>query len=293
LVHEYQETAIAIRMLSGVMNQAPERLPDQRGSRPQIRGRIELVNVGFSYGPNLPPVIRDMSFAIPEGAFVGMVGTSGAGKTTLTRLIQGLYAPQSGIVRVDGVDVREIDLVHLRQHIGVVLQDNFIFRGTVRQNIAMARPDATFEQIVEAARLGGALEFIERMPQGFDTQLEENASNLSGGQKQRLAIARALVRGPRMLLFDEATSALDPESEAIVHANLRAIAKGRTLIMVSHRLASLVEADFIIVLNNGAIAGLAPHARLLNECEPYQRLWNKQTQFIRSTDVAKNPTAHS
>ena len=289
LVQDYQETALAIRMLSGVMNQSPERMPDQRGSRPPIRGRIELADVSFSYGPALPPVIRDISFKIPEGAFVGMVGTSGAGKTTLTRLVQGLYAPQRGIVRVDGVDVREIDLVHLRHHLGVVLQDNFIFRGTIRQNIAMGRPDATIEQIVEAARLGGAIEFIERLPQGFDTLLEENAANLSGGQKQRLAIARALVRGPRILLFDEATSALDPESEMIVHANLRAIARGRTLVMISHRLSSLVEADFIIVLENGALAGMGPHAQLLKDCAPYRRLWEKQTHFMRMNDAAKNP----
>ncbi len=281
LVHEFQETAIAIQMLSGVMNQTPERKADHRGLRPQIRGEIELVDVSFSYGPGLPAVVRNISFKIPEGVFFGIVGTSGAGKTTLTRLIQGLHTPQSGVVRVDGVDVREIDLVHLRQHIGVVLQDNFIFRGTIRENIGMGRTDATIEQIVEAARLGGALEFIERMTKGFDTLLEENASNLSGGQKQRLAIARALVRQPRILIFDEATSALDPESESIVHSNLRAIARARTLIMVSHRLTSFVEADSIIVLDNGAVAAIGPHAQLLKECLPYHRLWTKQTQSMR------------
>lgn len=281
LVHEYQETALAIRMLSGVMNQLPERMPEQRGLRPPIRGQIVLADVGFSYGPGLPTVLRDVSFKIPEGSFFGLVGASGSGKTTITRLIQGLHAPQSGLVRVDGVDVREIDLVHLRQHLGVVLQDSFIFRGTIRENIGIGRPDATFEQIVEAARLGGALEFIERLAKGFDTPLEENAANLSGGQKQRLAIARALIRGPRILLFDEATSALDPESEAIVYGNLRAIARGRTLIMVSHRLASLVEADNIAVLENGALVGLGSHAQLLKDCSLYAQLWTKQTQHMR------------
>jgi subfamily B ATP-binding cassette protein HlyB/CyaB len=287
LVHEYQETALAIRMLAGVMNEAPERSPEHRGSRPRIRGEVELVDVSFSYGRGLPDVVRDICIKIPEGAFYGMVGTSGAGKTTLTRLIQGLYTAQRGVVRIDGVDVREIDLVHLRHHIGVVMQDSFIFRGTIRQNIGMGRPDATFDQIVEAARLGGALEFIERMPKGFDTLLEENACNLSGGQKQRLAIARALVREPRILLLDEATSALDPESEAIVHQSLRAIARGRTLIMISHRLSSLVAADCIIVLDNGAVAGLGPHARLLQACVPYQRLWTRQTEFMRVGDASE------
>ena len=280
LVHEYQETALSVRMLAGVMNQPPERVSEHRGLRPKINGEIELRGVTFSYGAGLAPAIRDVSFKIPVGSFYGMVGTSGSGKTTLTRLIQGLYNAQSGIVRVDGVDIREIDLAYLRHHIGVVLQDNFIFRGTVRYNIAMGKPDATIEEIVEAARLGGALEFIERMPKGFDTLLEENASNLSGGQKQRLAIARALVRQPRILLLDEATSALDPESEAIVYERLREIARDRSLIMVSHRLASLVDADAIIVVDNGAIAAIGPHRQLLRECEPYRRLWAKQTQFM-------------
>ena len=281
LVHEYQETALSVRMLAGVMNQTPERISEHRGLRPVIHGEIELIDVTFSYGAGLTPAIRDVNLKIPKGSFYGMVGTSGSGKTTLTRLIQGLYTAQSGIVRVDGVDIREIDLAYLRHHIGVVLQDNFIFRGSIRYNIGMGKPDATIEEIVESARLGGALEFIERMPKGFDTQLEENASNLSGGQKQRLAIARALVRQPRILLLDEATSALDPESEAIVHERLREIARGRTLIMVSHRLASLVEADAIIVVDNGAVVAIGPHYRLVKECEPYQRLWAKQTQFMR------------
>ncbi len=283
LVHEYQEVALAVEMLASVMNQSPERLSDQRGLRPAIRGEIELADVSFGYSPALPPVLRALSFKLRAGGFYGMVGVSGSGKTTIARLIQGLYTPQSGVVRVDGVDVREIDLVHLRQHLGVVLQDNFIFRGTVRQNIGLGRPDATIEQIVEAAKLGGALDFIERLPKGLDTLLEENASNLSAGQKQRLAIARALVRQPRVLLMDEATSALDPESEAIVQRNLEDIARGRTLIMISHRLSSLVGADAIIVLENGAIAGMAPHAQLLEDCPPYRKLWEKQSRITAGT----------
>lgn len=281
LVHQYQETAISVKMLSEVMNQPPERASTQRGLLPRLRGAVELSSVSFSYGPGLAPAIRDVSFTIPAGSVFGLVGTSGSGKTTVTRLLQGLYVPQNGVIRMDGVDLREIDLVHLRQHIGVVLQDSFMFRGTIRENIGMGKPDATIEEIVEAARLGGALEFIERMPKGFDTSLEENAANLSGGQRQRLAIARALVRQPRILIFDEATSALDPESEAIVQENLRSIAKGRTLVMVSHRLASLVEADSIAVMENGAVVGIGPHSKILAECEPYRQLWDRQTQFMR------------
>ncbi|NNC00869.1 ATP-binding cassette domain-containing protein, partial [Corallococcus exiguus] len=173
------------------------------------------------------------------------------GKTTVTRLIQRLYAVQNGLVRIDGFDVREIDLVHLRKSVGVVLQDNFLFRGTVRENIAAAKPSATFEEIALAAKAAGADEFIERLPRGFDTMLDENAQNLSGGQKQRLAIARALVTDPRILILDEATSALDPDSEAIIRQNLRKIAEGRTVLIVSHRLSTLVDANAILVIDRG------------------------------------------
>lgn len=281
LVHQYQETALSVRMLSEVMNQTPERAALQRGLVPDIKGGLEFERVGFSYGPDQPAVVRDVSFGIPAGRFVGLVGTSGSGKTTITRLLQGLYTPQAGVVRIDGIDLREIDLVHLRQHIGVVLQDSFMFRGTVRDNIGMGKPDATIEEIVAAAKMGGALEFVEKLPKGFDTMLEENAANLSGGQRQRLAIARALIKQPRILIFDEATSALDPESEAIVQANLRAMASGRTLVMVSHRLASLVEADTIVVMQDGEVAGIGPHRQLLSQCAPYRKLWETQTQHVR------------
>ena len=172
LVQEYQEAAISVRMLGTVMNQPPERLSDQRGLRPDMQGAIEFSEVTVSYGPDMAPAVRDVSFRIASGALFGIVGTSGAGKTTVTRLIQGLITPQRGIVRMDGVDIKEIDLVHLRQNLGVVLQENFIFHGTIRSNIGMGKPDASIEEIVEAARLGGALEFIEKLPQGFDTVLE-------------------------------------------------------------------------------------------------------------------------
>ena len=158
--------------------------------------------------------------------------------------------------------MRELDIAHLRQNIGVVLQDNFLFRGTVRENIAMAKPNSSFQEVVYVARMAGASEFIERMPQSYDTMLEENGANLSGGQKQRLAIARALLKDPRILIFDEATSALDPESEAIIQNNLKVIAKGRTVILVSHRLSTLTECDAIVVLERGKVSAMAPHKEL-------------------------------
>jgi ATP-binding cassette subfamily B protein len=243
MVHEYQEVALSVRMLGEIMNQRPEQFGRGRGIRPQLRGRIDFDKVTFRYAPDGAPALDDVTFSIPEGSVFGVVGKSGSGKTTITRLIQGLYQSQQGLVRVDGYDSREIDLVHLRTSIGVVLQDNFLFKGTVRENIAAARPDASIEEIIEVARIAGAEEFIERLPRGFETMLEENASNLSGGQKQRLAIARALITDPKLLIFDEATSALDPDSEAIIRQNLSQIAAGRTVIIVSHRLSTLVDAD--------------------------------------------------
>ena len=223
-------------------------------------------------------MLDDVSFAIPAGTVCGVVGKSGSGKTTFTRLIQGLYPVQEGIVRIDGFDSREIDLVHLRKSIGVVLQDSFLFRGSVRDNIAAAKPDATLDEIAAAARMAGAEEFIERLPRGYETQLEENAENLSGGQRQRLAIARALVTNPRLLILDEATSALDPESESIVRENLHKIARGRTVVIVSHRLSTLVDSDAILVLDRGKIVDFGRHEELVTRCVNYRHLWNQQTR---------------
>jgi ATP-binding cassette subfamily B protein len=211
---------------------------------------------------------------------IGIVGRSGSGKTTITKVIHGLYRIQEGIVRFDGYDAREIDLSHLRRQVGVVLQENFLFHGTVRENIAATMPEASFEDIVEAARAAGADEFIERMPQGYDTMLEENASNLSGGQKQRLSIARALLAKPRILVLDEAASALDPESEAIFINNLSRIAVGRTVIMVSHRLSTLVNADSILVMQRGQLMDAGRHEELLTRCSTYSQLWNQQTSHL-------------
>jgi ATP-binding cassette subfamily B protein len=217
-----------------------------------------------------------MTFTLPAGKLVGVVGRSGSGKTTLTRLIQGLYPVQEGVIRFDGVDIREIDLAHLRGHIGVVLQDNFLFRGTVRENLCVTKPTASFEEIVACAHSAGADEFIERLPQGYDTLLEENGANLSGGQKQRLAIARALITQPRILILDEAASALDPESEAIFMDNLSHLTTGRTVIIVSHRLSTLMDADAIMVLNRGLIADAGTHQELLGRCPIYAHLWQQQ-----------------
>ena len=280
LVNEYQETALSVKMLGEVMNRAPEGRAGANGLRPVLDGEIKFDAVTFRYPGAQAMALNKASFTIEQGTVVGIVGRSGSGKTTLTKLIQGLYPVQEGIVRFDGIDAREIELSHLRRQIGVVLQENFLFRGTVRENLSVTKPDATFEELVEAAVAAGADEFIERLPMGYDTVLEENASNLSGGQKQRLSIARTLVARPRILILDEAASALDPESEAIFISNLSRIAVGRTVVMISHRLSTLVNADKIMVMQQGSLMDAGRHEELLTRSETYQHLWNQQTSHL-------------
>jgi ATP-binding cassette subfamily B protein len=280
LVNEYQETALSVRMLAEVMNRAPEGRVGAGGLRPQLDGEITFEDVTFRYPGATAAALDRARFTIAAGSVVGIVGRSGSGKTTLTKLIQGLYPVQEGIIRFDGTDAREIDLSHLRRQTGVVLQENFLFRGTVRENISLTKPDASFEEIVAAAEAAGADEFIERLPQGYDTLLEENAANLSGGQKQRLSIARCLLSQPRILILDEAASALDPESEAIFIRNLSRIAVGRTVVMISHRLSTLVNADTILVMQQGRLIDSGRHEELLLRCATYQQLWNQQTSHL-------------
>jgi ATP-binding cassette, subfamily B, bacterial HlyB/CyaB len=280
LINEFQEVALSVRMLGNVMNAQSE--PGlTRGLRPPIRGKVSFDDVSFNYGASTVQALDRVGFAIEPGQVVGIVGRSGSGKSTLVRLVQGLYAAQRGLIRIDDHDIREMDKVHLRRHMGVVLQDSFLFRGSIRDNIASGKSGATFEEIVWAARQAGAEEFIERMPQGYDTSLEEGGVNLSGGQKQRLSIARALVRRPSILLLDEATSALDPESEVIIQDNMAKIVEGKTTIIVSHRLASLRDCDMIIVLDRGQIVGIGPHDSLVESCVIYKRLWDKQSRSFR------------
>jgi ATP-binding cassette subfamily B protein len=280
LINEYQQTAVSVRILGEVMNRPSEGRGGAGGLRPTLTGNISFEDVTFRYPGSHVPALDRTRFNIQAGTVVGIVGRSGSGKSTLTKIIQGLYPIQEGIVRFDGVDTREIELSHLRRQIGIVLQENFLFRGSVRDNIAIAKPSATFEEIVAAAQLAGADEFVERLPQGYDTILEENASNLSGGQKQRLSIARSLLLKPRVLILDEAASALDPESEAIFIKNLSKMAAGRTVIMISHRLSTLVNADAILVMQQGKLADAGRHDELLERCVTYQTLWHQQTSHL-------------
>ncbi|WP_176015286.1 peptidase domain-containing ABC transporter [Victivallis sp. Marseille-Q1083] len=274
LIHEYQQVALSVRMLGVVMNSRPE--PAGGGVRNALKGKVEFDNVTFQYTPDGPQVIRNFSLEINPGTVIGIVGRSGSGKTTLTKLLQGLYPVQQGLVKLDGIDLREIDKAHLRSSIGVVLQENYFFSGTVRENICLTKKSASLEEIIYAAKLAGADEFIQRLQKGYDTYLEENASNLSGGQKQRLAIARALLTNPPILIFDEATSALDPESEEVIQNNLNAISRGRTVLIISHRLSIVSGADRILVLENGERAAFAPHRELMKMPGTYHDFWMQQ-----------------
>ena len=274
LIHEYQQTLLSVRMLGVVMNCPEESVGGTLSHK--LRGELSIENVTFQYTPDTPQVIKGVNLHLTPGMTVGLVGRSGSGKTTLTKLIQGLYPLQGGIIKYDGIDIREIDRASLRSNIGIVLQDNYFFHGTVRENLALTKPQATMEEIIYSARMAGADEFIQKMPKGYETVLEENASNLSGGQRQRLAIARALLPNPRFLIFDEATSALDPESETLIRKNLKLIARDRTMFIISHRLSILCRADKIVVMDQGAFAEEGTHHELLKKGGIYADFWQQQ-----------------
>jgi ATP-binding cassette subfamily B protein len=297
LLQELAEVRGAVGEVASVMNSAPEQGHHGTGLRLPIEGEISFQDVKFRYGPVARPALDGVSFNIPRGTIFGIMGRSGSGKTTVTRLLQGLNPGYEGIIKIDGMDLREIDLTHLRTNIGVVPQENFLFSGTIRENIAMARPDAGFADIVRVAQMAGAEEFIERLPRGYETTLEEGAVNLSGGQRQRLAIARALLIDPPVLILDEATSALDAESEAIINANLQRMARDRTIICISHRLSMLVPAHAILVLEQGKVYDIGTHDELLHRCDIYKHLWHVQHRNVeRSTPhvqfaIARTPEA--
>jgi ATP-binding cassette subfamily B protein len=283
LMQDMGEIRGAVAEVAHVMNVPPEEDRAGTGLTMPIRGDITFQNVRFRYSQGAPLALNGVSFDIRPGTIFGIMGRSGSGKTTITRLLQGLNPTYEGIIKIDGMDLREVELHHLRTHIGVVAQESFLFRGSIRENIGVARPGASFGQIVRAAQLAGAEEFIERMPRGYDTFLEEGATNLSGGQRQRLAIARALIIDPPVLILDEATSALDAESEAIINANLMRIASDRTIICVSHRLSMLVPADAILVMEKGEVYDIGRHEELLHRCDIYKNMWFQQNRHVQGT----------
>lgn len=273
----FQTIRVSMTRLSDIMDEKSEPAFDpNRTTLPSVRGDIIFDKVNFRYKVDGKNVLTDLSIRIQAGAKVGIVGRSGSGKSTLTKLIQRLYVPDSGRVMVDGVDIAQVETAWLRRQIGIVLQENFLFAGTIKENIAIAMPNATEEEIMRAAKLSGADDFIKEMPQGYDTFVGERGSLLSGGQRQRVSIARALLLDPKILIFDEATSALDTESEQKILANVDEIAKGRTLLMIAHRLSTVKKCDAIIAMDHGRIMEVGTHEQLMAKKGYYYHLYASQ-----------------
>ncbi len=281
LWNDFQQARISIDRLGDVLNapREPAHNPN-RATLKSIDGEIRFENVTFRYRPDLPEVLRRVSIDIPCGQVIGVVGPSGSGKSTLTKLVQRMYVPESGRVLVDGVDLAMVDTAWLRRQVGVVLQENLLFNRTVRENIALSDPGIPMERVVSAAKTAGAHDFICELAEGYDTQVGERGSNLSGGQRQRIAIARALMGDPRILILDEATSALDYESERVIQTNMREICKGRTVIIIAHRLSTVRTADRIISVDKGEVVEDGTHDELLKSDGRYATLWRIQAGEI-------------
>jgi len=274
---DFHQARLSIARLGDILNSAAEPAYSAgRAGLPPLRGNIRFEHVAFRYRLDGPEILHDVSFDIPAGQTVGIVGSSGSGKSTFAKLVQRLYVPQGGRVLIDGMDLVMTDPAWLRRQIGVVLQENMLFNRSVRDNIALADPTLPMDRIIEAARLAGAHDFILELPEGYDTVVGERGSTLSGGQRQRVAIARALVTNPRILIFDEATSALDYESERIIHDNMKDIAKGRTVLIIAHRLSTVRGADRIFTLERGRLVEDGTHDALIRNGGRYASLHRLQ-----------------
>jgi len=261
---DFHQVRLSVERLGDILNTPVEASSaSAQASQFPLEGSIEFERVTFRYALDAQPVLRDVSVTIPAGQVVGIVGPSGSGKSTIAKLAQRLYQPEAGRVLIDGIDTAVIDPSWLRRQIGVVLQENILFNRSVRENIALADPALPIEKVVAAAKLAGAHDFICKMPHGYDTPIGERGVSLSGGQRQRIAIARALVGDPRVLIFDEATSALDYESESVIQHNMRDIVKGRTVLIIAHRLSTVRSADRILTIENGMIVEDGGHEQLV------------------------------
>ncbi|MDD2500169.1 MAG: type I secretion system permease/ATPase [Geobacter sp.] len=286
LWNNFQQVGVSMERLGDILD-APREVAENKTRLPKLHGAIEFDQVSFRYRADTPDVIRSVNVRIEPGQVIGIVGRSGSGKSTLTRLIQRLYTPDRGRVLVDGHDLSIIDTTSLRHQLGVVLQENLLFSGSIRENIALSNQALPIEHVIAAAKLSGAHEFICDLPEGYDTYVGEHGASLSGGQRQRIAIARALITNPRVLIFDEATSALDYESEQVIQQNMQSICAGRTVIVIAHRLSAVRHADRILVMERGQIVEDGPHDELLrNVTGIYHHLYNLQLANVSLPEVS-------
>ncbi|WP_421716866.1 peptidase domain-containing ABC transporter [Arcobacter arenosus] len=276
LWNEFQQTLLSVDRLGDILNTPTENVNKQAITLPKLQGEVRFENLSFKYNPDSPLVLNGFNLKVNSGESIGLVGRSGSGKSTLTKLIQRLYIASQGAMYVDGVDIRHMNPSWLRHNIGVVLQDNYLFSGSIKENIEYSMPGVPIERIIEAAKIAGADEFVSEMPEGYDTLVGERGSSLSGGQKQRIAIARALLSNPKILIFDEATSALDYESEKIIQNNMQNIKKGRTMFIVAHRLSTVKDCDKIVVMDKGNIVEIGSHENLMNKKGYYYNLYTQQ-----------------
>ena len=276
----YQEGSTGFDRFFEMLQMEPD-LPDQAGAAEltQVRGDITFRNVSFRYADDSPFVLKNLSLEIRAGEFVALVGASGVGKTTLCSLIPRFYDATAGDILIDGRNVRDIRPQSLRQNIGIVQQDVYLFAGTVAENLRYGKPDASLDEIIEAAKLAHAHDFIMALPNGYDTEIGERGVKLSGGQKQRLSIARVFLKNPPILIFDEATSALDNESERSVQESLHRLARNRTTLVIAHRLSTVRNAGRIVVLTEDGIAEEGTHAELVASGGAYARLYNTQASI--------------
>jgi subfamily B ATP-binding cassette protein HlyB/CyaB len=274
---DFHQARLSIARLGDILNTPAESaLNTAKATLPKIVGNVTFEHVSFRYRIDGAEVLHDINLVVPAGQIVGIVGPSGSGKSTLTKLVQRLYVPESGRLMIDRADLTTVDTAWLRRQVGVVLQESMLFNSSVRDNIAIADPSTPMEDVIAAAELAGAHEFIVELPEGYDTIIGERGSSLSGGQRQRVAIARALITNPRILIFDEATSALDYESERVIQENMRQISDGRTVLIIAHRLSTVRMADRIVTIERGRIVEDGTHDELIRTGGRYSKLLRLQ-----------------
>ena len=273
---QVQQTVLGLERLGDILHTRMEPVLMPSKAQAQLQGDIEVKDMTFRYRADLPPAVEHINFSVKAGERIGIVGRSGSGKSTLASLLQKLYFPEEGGISVDGQDIREVDYPWLRRQMGVVMQDNYLFDGSIRANIAAARPTASMAEVIQAAQLAGAHEFILELDEGYDTKVGERGAGLSGGQRQRIAIARALLTDPKVLIFDEATSALDYDSERIVMNNIEHIAGNRTMFIIAHRLSTVAHCDRILVLDHGHLVQHGTPAELREQEGIFKNLYEQQ-----------------